>query len=105
MIDKLAFSPDEAASRASIGRTFIFSEIKNGRLEAVKAGSRTLITRDAMTAWLKSLPRRGAMEAAQLMASKEKGRASFEDGTRRGGIRRIPPTGTDRLEKKLSAKK
>jgi excisionase family DNA binding protein len=64
MIDKLAFSPDEAASRAGVGRTFIFSEIKNGRLEAVKAGSRTLITQDAMTAWLKSLPRRGSMEEA-----------------------------------------
>jgi excisionase family DNA binding protein len=60
MIDKLAFSPDEAASLASVGRTFIFSEIKNRRLEAVKAGSRTLITRDAITAWLKSLPQRGS---------------------------------------------
>ena len=59
MIDKLAFSPDEAASLAGVGRTFIFSEIKNRRLEAVKAGSRTLITREAMTAWLNSLPRRG----------------------------------------------
>ena len=64
MIDKLAFSPDEAASRASVGRTFIFSEIKNRRLEAVKAGSRTLITQDALIAWLKSLPRRGSKEAA-----------------------------------------
>ena len=64
MTDKLAFSPDEAASRAGVGRTFIFAEIKNSRLEAVKAGSRTLITRDALTAWLKSLPRRGATEAA-----------------------------------------
>ena len=64
MIDKLAFSPDEAADLAGVGRTFIFSEIKNGRLEAVKAGSRTLITQDAMTAWLKSLPRRGSMEEA-----------------------------------------
>ena len=63
MIDKLAFSPDEAASLAGVGRNF-FSEIKNRRLEAVKAGSRTLITRDAMTAWLKSLPRRGSLEAA-----------------------------------------
>lgn len=64
MTDKLAFSPDEAASLAGVGRTFIFAEIKNNRLEAVKAGSRTLITRDALTAWLKSLPRRGATEAA-----------------------------------------
>ena len=36
--DKLAFSPDEAASLGGVGRTFIFSEIKNGRLEAVKRG-------------------------------------------------------------------
>ena len=83
MIDKLAFSPDEAASLAGVGRTFIFSEIKNRRLEAVKAGSRTLITRDAITAWLKSLPRRGSIEAAPADHLPEQA-----DGTRHRARRR-----------------
>ena len=61
MSDKIAFSPDEAAHRAGVGRTLIFAEIRSGRLEAHKAGARTLITADALTAWIKSLPRRGAV--------------------------------------------
>jgi excisionase family DNA binding protein len=89
---KLAFSPNETAFVAGVGRTFVFSEIKEGRLEAHKAGSRTLITRDAITTWLKSLPQRGSMEAAEFMGSKEKGSASFEDGNRLGGIRRRIPS-------------
>ena len=61
MSDRIAFSPDEAAHRAGVGRTLIFAEIRSGRLEAHKAGARTLITADALTAWIKSLPRRGAV--------------------------------------------
>ena len=58
MTEKIAFSPDEAAFRAGVGRTLIFAEIKNGRLVARKAGARTLITIDALTSWLESLPAR-----------------------------------------------
>jgi excisionase family DNA binding protein len=58
MTDQIAFSPDEAAQRAGVGRTLIFSEIKSGRLVARKAGARTLITIDALKAWLNSLPAR-----------------------------------------------
>lgn len=58
MTDKIAFSPDEAAVRAGVGRTLIFKEIKSGRLEARKAGARTLISAEALTAWLNSLPPR-----------------------------------------------
>ena len=56
MSDRIAFSPDEAAHRAGVGRTLIFAEIRSGRLEAHKAGARTLITADALTTWIKSLP-------------------------------------------------
>lgn len=56
MTEKLAFSPDEAAHRAGVGRTLIFAEIKSGRLEARKAGARTLITDAALSAWLAALP-------------------------------------------------
>jgi excisionase family DNA binding protein len=58
MLDKIAFSPEEAAQRTSVGRTFIFAEIKNGNLPALKAGGRTLITDEALRNWLASLPAR-----------------------------------------------
>jgi excisionase family DNA binding protein len=64
MLEKIAFSPEEAAERISVGRTFIFGEIKNGNLPAVKAGGRTLITDEALRNWLASLPKRTVREAA-----------------------------------------
>jgi excisionase family DNA binding protein len=64
MNEKVAFSPDEAAHRAGVGRTLIFSEIKRGRLEARKAGARTIITAEALAAWIKSLPVRPTPKAA-----------------------------------------
>ena len=64
MSDRIAFSPDEAAHRAGVGRTLIFAEIRSGRLEAHKAGARTLITADALTTWIKSLPRRGSVASS-----------------------------------------
>jgi len=65
MTDRIAYSPDEAARRAGVGRTLIYSEIKHGRLKAYKAGARTLVTDDALKAWIASLPTRStAMEAA-----------------------------------------
>ncbi len=56
MSEQIAYSPDEAAHRAGVGRTLIFSEIKKGRLEARKAGARTIVTDDALMKWLGSLP-------------------------------------------------
>lgn len=65
MSDRIAYSPDEAAHRASVGRTLIFAEIKSGRLKAHKAGARTLITDEALKAWIALLPTRAqATEAA-----------------------------------------
>jgi hypothetical protein len=58
MSEQIAFSPDEAAHRAGVGRTLIFAEIKRGKLEARKAGARTIITAEALTRWLTSLPLR-----------------------------------------------
>lgn len=39
-----------------IGRTTFYSEIKAGRLAAVKVGRRTLVPLDAAERWLRSLP-------------------------------------------------
>jgi len=55
-IEKMAFSVEEAAMRANIGRDGIYSAIRDGRLEAKKAGRRTLIMADALHRFLDSLP-------------------------------------------------
>lgn len=42
-----------------IGKTTVFAEIAAGRLEARKAGGRTLIPAEAAARWLASLPKVG----------------------------------------------
>jgi excisionase family DNA binding protein len=55
-VEKRVFSVAEFCSRYGVGRTTTYEEIKAGRLQAVKAGKRTLVTADAAESWLKSLP-------------------------------------------------
>jgi len=55
-IDKMAFSVDEAAVRANIGRDGIYQAIREKRLHAKKLGRRTLITADALRRFLDNLP-------------------------------------------------
>jgi excisionase family DNA binding protein len=43
----------------SVGRTFAYREIKEGRLSARKAGTKTLILREEAERWAHSLPRLG----------------------------------------------
>lgn len=57
MTEKNAYSPAEICRRNGIGKTTLYAEIKNGRLEAIKAGRRTIITAAAEQAWLAALPR------------------------------------------------
>ena len=57
--EKVAYSPNEAAAAAGIGRTFLFEQIRLGKLPAKKAGRRTLIDADSLRRWIKSLPRAG----------------------------------------------
>jgi len=51
-----AFAISDFCRSYGIGRTTAYAEIAAGRLRAVKAGSRTLITCDAAEAWLAALP-------------------------------------------------
>ena len=53
---KVAFSISEFATSVGVGRTFVFAEINAGRLRAVKAGARTLITADERARYVRSLP-------------------------------------------------
>ena len=54
--DIVAYSVDEAAKASNTGRTSLFAEIKAGRLKARKFGKRTIVTADALTEWLNTLP-------------------------------------------------
>lgn len=50
--EKLAYGIKEAAIALGMGRTTIWRAIKDEKLPAVKVGNRTLITREALQAWL-----------------------------------------------------
>lgn len=55
-LSRAAFSIDEFAKSAGVGRDKIYDEIRAGRLKAKKAGRRTIITADAARSYLDSLP-------------------------------------------------
>ena len=55
-IDQLAMSIDEAARRAGLGRDKIYTAVKEGKLEARKAGRRTLVTADALRRFIDNPP-------------------------------------------------
>jgi excisionase family DNA binding protein len=57
---KLAYSIDEATAATSFGRTKLYQEINAGNLKAVKLGSRTLIRRADLEAFLSSLAAKDA---------------------------------------------
>jgi excisionase family DNA binding protein len=56
-IERMAFSVEEAAFRANIGRDGIYQAIRENRLEARKAGRRTLIPAEALRRFIQDLPR------------------------------------------------
>jgi excisionase family DNA binding protein len=54
--ERIAYSVDEAAVRAGIGRDAVYDAIREKRLVARKWGRRTLITDSALRAFIESLP-------------------------------------------------
>jgi hypothetical protein len=56
-MDKKAHSIAGAAQLADLGITKIKEAIRLGALEARKAGRRTIVTDEALTAWIASLPK------------------------------------------------
>jgi excisionase family DNA binding protein len=51
-----AYSVDEVAERAGVGRDAVYDAIREKRLVARKWGKRTVITQTAFRAFLESLP-------------------------------------------------
>ncbi len=58
-LDKLAYTVAEAARVSNVGRTTLYELIRDGRLEARKLGTKTLIPADALRALLATLPKAG----------------------------------------------
>ncbi len=54
--EKLGLTVPEAATLSSLGQTSIYKAIREGRLTARKYGTRTIITRLDLQAFLESLP-------------------------------------------------
>jgi hypothetical protein len=53
---RLAHSIADVVNATGVGRSFIYAEIKAGRLIIRKAGRRSLVFDDDLKAWLGSLP-------------------------------------------------
>ncbi|KQZ65566.1 hypothetical protein ASD67_00145 [Sphingopyxis sp. Root1497] len=53
--DRLVDTVTDTAHRLGLSRTGVYAQIKAGKLRAVKAGGKTLITRDDQAAWVASL--------------------------------------------------
>ena len=54
---KIAYSIRQFCTACALGRTFVYEEIKAGRLRARKAGRRTLIDAAEVQRWLSALQR------------------------------------------------
>ena len=67
---KIAYSILEFCAACSLGRTFVYEEIKAGRLRAIKAGRRTLIDAAEARRWLSSLQRITALAETREAKSK-----------------------------------
>ncbi|CCE12118.1 conserved hypothetical protein [Bradyrhizobium sp. STM 3843] len=55
-VEKLGLTVPEAAALSSLGQTSLYKAIKEGRLRIRKYGTRTIITRADLAAFLESLP-------------------------------------------------
>lgn len=51
-----AFSIEQLCKWSSIGRSTIYEEIREGRLQVRKVGRRTIVLREDAERWLSSLP-------------------------------------------------
>jgi excisionase family DNA binding protein len=55
-VERFAYSIEEVTKVTGLGRSYIYEEIRDGRLRIRKAGRRSLVLPDDLQAWLASLP-------------------------------------------------
>jgi excisionase family DNA binding protein len=53
--ERLAYSIQDVTKLTGLGRSYIYEEIRDGRLRIRKAGRRSLVLPDDLKAWLASL--------------------------------------------------
>jgi excisionase family DNA binding protein len=63
-----AFAVREFCDRYGICRDTFYSEVKRGRLRALKVGKKTLVLKSDAESWAKSLPELGTVGREQLSA-------------------------------------
>ncbi|MBE9604271.1 helix-turn-helix domain-containing protein [Acetobacteraceae bacterium H6797] len=56
LIEQRAYTVEAFCAAYGVGKTTTFAAMKEGKLQAVKAGRRLLIPRDSAEAWFASLP-------------------------------------------------
>ena len=56
MIEKIAYSPKDAAEATNICKTNIFHAIARGDLKSRRFGRKRLILREDLLEWVKSMP-------------------------------------------------
>lgn len=54
---KLLLSLDEVRTLTGVGRTNLYREIRERRLQARKRGVKTVVAREDLTAWINRLPK------------------------------------------------
>lgn len=59
-IERLAFSPGEAAASIGCSRPHLYKQINEGKLRTITVGRRRLITRQALLEFLGDAPEAGA---------------------------------------------
>jgi excisionase family DNA binding protein len=61
-MDRIAYPLPEAARITGVSRTRIFDAVRRGELTVRKAGRSSIVTRDDLVAWIRSLPVKGKGE-------------------------------------------
>ena len=67
-----AFSIEQLCKWSSIGRSTIYEEIREGRLQVRKVGRRTIVLREDAERWLSSLPVAAAQGLPQHLVGASK---------------------------------
>ena len=55
-MEKIAYKIPEVVQIAPVGKTRLYEALNSGALKAHKQGAHTIIMRDDLEAWLRSLP-------------------------------------------------